>query len=140
MLVFISVTSVILYRVYMTISFCDEKDTTCGLLHGTVLATLLNTSSIMILGRDFETETGILGLDKKYKDNCGSKKMDNCMSLLSFQLLVLMIVKPFPKFMMDVLIPLIKKASVTAKLTKLMISQLMKEFRSKVILYGNVKT
>lgn len=51
MLVFISVTSVILYRVYMTISFCVDGDSLCDLLHGTILATLLNTFSIMILGK-----------------------------------------------------------------------------------------
>ncbi|KAG8180701.1 hypothetical protein JTE90_005798 [Oedothorax gibbosus] len=159
MLVFISVTSVILYRVYMTISFCVDGDSVCDLMHGTILATLLNTISIMILGkvyeviavklnewenhqtlsehndalvvklfafqfantyaslfytaffrRDFGTGTGILGLDKKYTDNCGHSDNANCMSMLSFQLLVLMIIKPMPKFMKDVVWPWIKKA------------------------------
>ncbi|GFR33812.1 anoctamin-7 [Trichonephila clavata] len=53
MLVFISVTSVILYRVYMTITICED-DSKCDLLHGTIIATLLNTFSIMILGRVYE--------------------------------------------------------------------------------------
>ncbi|XP_054706410.1 anoctamin-8-like [Uloborus diversus] len=156
MLVFISVTSVILYRVYMTISFCTEGDNVCDLLHGTILATFYNTLSIMLLGRIYEYiaekltnwenhqtlsahndaliiklfafqfantyaslfytaffrrdfGTGILGLSEKYVDNCGHKDNDNCMSLLSFQLLILMIVKPFPKFAKDVLLPLFKK-------------------------------
>ncbi|XP_022236665.1 anoctamin-7-like, partial [Limulus polyphemus] len=48
-LVIISVTSVILYRVYSNISWCGE-DAKCKTIHGTVIATLLNTISIMILG------------------------------------------------------------------------------------------
>ncbi|XP_042901705.1 anoctamin-7 [Parasteatoda tepidariorum] len=156
-LVFISVTSVILYRVYMTITICEDN-AACDLLHGTIIATLLNTISIMILGkiyeyiavkltewenhqtlsshndaliiklfafqfantytslfytaffrRDLGSGTGIMGLDKKYTDNCGHIENDNCMSLLSFQLLVLMVVKPLPKFINDVVLPWIKK-------------------------------
>ena len=50
MLVFISVTAVIVYRVYLTVAYCGDNSV-CDLLHGTVVATLLNTLSIMILGR-----------------------------------------------------------------------------------------
>ncbi|KAF8794734.1 Anoctamin-7 like protein [Argiope bruennichi] len=207
MLVFISVTSVILYRVYMTISFCFD-DTFCDLLHGTIIATLLNTLSIMVLGRiyefiavkltewenhqtqseyndalviklfafqfantyaslfytaffrqDFGGPKGILGLDKKYTDNCGHKDNDNCMSLLSFQLLVLMIVKPFPKFAKDVIFPCLKKALHHCKVNEIddfttdegiskqsyLLREMMKpsaedfrlgEFTEKVIQYG----
>ncbi|KFM64133.1 Anoctamin-7, partial [Stegodyphus mimosarum] len=157
MLVFISVTGVIVYRVWMTVSYCSPEDKVCDLMHGTIIATLLNTLSIMILGKIYEyiaiklTEwenhqtlsghndalviklfafqfantyaslfytaffrrdfgTGVLGMDEKYTDNCGHKDNDNCMSLLSFQLLVLMIVKPFPKFVKDVIWPWLKKA------------------------------
>lgn len=48
---------------------------------------------------------GIFGLDPKYTDNCGAEENSNCMSMLSFQLLVLMVVKPFPKFFRDVVLP-----------------------------------
>ncbi|XP_035216558.1 anoctamin-9-like [Stegodyphus dumicola] len=48
-------------------------------------------------------------MPKKYTDNCGHEDNANCMSLLSFQLLVLMIVKPFPKFAKDVIWPWLKK-------------------------------
>ncbi|XP_035230135.1 anoctamin-7-like, partial [Stegodyphus dumicola] len=54
MLVFISVTGVIVYRVWMTVSFCSPEDKVCDLLHGTIIATLLNTLSIMILGKIYE--------------------------------------------------------------------------------------
>lgn len=50
MIVFISVTAVIVYRVYLTVAYCGD-DSVCDLLHGTIIATLLNTLSIMILGK-----------------------------------------------------------------------------------------
>ncbi|XP_076315841.1 anoctamin-7-like [Tachypleus tridentatus] len=154
--VIISVTSVILYRVYSNVSWCGEN-AKCKMIHGTVIATLLNTISIMILGwvyhtlafklTDWEnhrTQTryndalitklfafqfvntyaslfytaffrkdigtdGIIGLGMEYTDNCGDAGNNNCMSLLSFQLLTLMIIKPVPKFFSDIIIPFLKK-------------------------------
>ncbi|XP_023221266.1 anoctamin-7-like isoform X1 [Centruroides sculpturatus] len=155
--VFISVTSVILYRLYTDVNVCKEN-TKCKMLHGTVIAATLNTISIMILGRiynflavkltDWENhqtqsayndaliiklfafqfantytslfyiaffrkdlgENGMFGMGKEYQDNCGDQDNDNCMSLLSFQLLVLMIMKPVPKFTSDIIIPCLKNA------------------------------
>ncbi|XP_013793719.2 anoctamin-1-like, partial [Limulus polyphemus] len=52
---------------------------------------------------------GIFGLGAEYTDNCGDTGNNNCMSLLSFQLLTLMIIKPVPKFFQDIIIPLLKK-------------------------------
>ncbi|KAH8042642.1 hypothetical protein HPB51_024874 [Rhipicephalus microplus] len=90
--VLISVLAVTLYQVYMYNAYCNAE-TTCEVVHGSIVAPMLNTISIMVLG----------------KDRCGHPGRDTCMSLLSLQLLILMIVKPFPKFCYDVLWPLLKK-------------------------------
>ncbi|CAD5118244.1 DgyrCDS6968 [Dimorphilus gyrociliatus] len=51
---------------------------------------------------------GIFGLGEKYTDSCGTD--NNCMAMLSLQVLVLMIVKPLPKFLKDIILPwLLKK-------------------------------
>ncbi|XP_067890513.1 anoctamin-7-like [Heterodontus francisci] len=51
----------------------------------------------------FFTSIGLPGLE----DNCG--ELNNCMTELSFQVLTLMITKPFPKFIKDVIAPWLKK-------------------------------
>ncbi|XP_067842783.1 anoctamin-7-like [Heptranchias perlo] len=51
----------------------------------------------------FFTSIGLPGLE----DNCG--ELNNCMSELSFQVLTLMITKPLPKFLKDVIAPWLKK-------------------------------
>lgn len=48
---------------------------------------------------------GILGMGTSYQDECDG----SCMSQLSFQVLVLMITKPFPKLLKDVIVPKISK-------------------------------
>ena len=50
-----------------------------------------------------EYPNGIFNLGEEYQDSCGSE--NNCMSMLSLQVLVLMIAKPIPKFAKDILIP-----------------------------------
>ncbi|KAL3878156.1 hypothetical protein ACJMK2_030526, partial [Sinanodonta woodiana] len=52
---------------------------------------------------------GILGLGEGYKDDC---KGGSCMSQLSFQILTLMVAKPFPKMLKDFIIPFIQKLCV----------------------------
>ncbi|XP_013418581.1 anoctamin-7 [Lingula anatina] len=52
-------------------------------------------------------DEGLFGLGDKYVDTCGTG--NNCMSMLSFQVLVLMIIKPFPKLLKDVCIPYLKQ-------------------------------
>ncbi|GBM06723.1 hypothetical protein AVEN_190924-1 [Araneus ventricosus] len=109
--------------------------------------------------QDFGGPKGILGLDKKYTDNCGSKDNGNCMSILSFQLLVLMIFEPLPKFVKDVIYPCLKKALRRCKVNEIddfttdegsskqnyLLREMMKpsvedfmlgEFTEKVIQYG----
>ena len=45
---------------------------------------------------------GVFGLGSEYKDECEG---GNCMSQLSFQVLILMLAKPFPKFFKDIILP-----------------------------------
>ncbi len=45
----------------------------------------------------------MLGMGAEYQDTCGED--NNCMAMLSFQVLVLMIMKPVPKFLKDVIVP-----------------------------------
>ncbi|KAL4230087.1 hypothetical protein ACF0H5_010472 [Mactra antiquata] len=49
---------------------------------------------------------GIFGLPSEYNDECEG---DSCMSQLSFQVFILMLAKPFPKFIKDIILPYIKK-------------------------------
>ncbi|XP_070552213.1 anoctamin-7-like [Ptychodera flava] len=56
--------------------------------------------------REQTTDGGILDLGDEYEDTCTD---GNCMSMLSFQVLVLMLLKPLPKFSKDVLFPWLKK-------------------------------
>ncbi|XP_069129739.1 anoctamin-7-like isoform X3 [Argopecten irradians] len=48
---------------------------------------------------------GVFGLGEEYRDDCSG----TCMSQLSFQVLTLMLVKPFPKMFKDIVLPLLKK-------------------------------
>ncbi|KAH9373671.1 hypothetical protein HPB48_018684 [Haemaphysalis longicornis] len=86
-------------------AYC-KAETTCEVMHGSIVAPTLNTISIMVLGKG---RSGLFGLGDQFKDRCGHPGRDTCMSLLSLQLLILMIVKPFPKFCYDVIWPLMKK-------------------------------
>ncbi|CAG2218059.1 unnamed protein product [Mytilus edulis] len=52
-------------------------------------------------------EDGIFGLGPKYNDKC--EPNGNCMSELSFQILILIICKPLPKFFTDVVLPLLQR-------------------------------
>ncbi|XP_033632205.1 anoctamin-3-like isoform X1 [Asterias rubens] len=155
LLVISSVVGVIVYRV-ISAALLSESSSVLRLLVSTVVATLLNSISIMILGKiydfiaykltDWENhrtqsqyddaliiklfafqfvnsyaslfyiaffrgltlEGGILYMGEGYEDSCGDN--NNCMALLSLQVFVLMIIKPFPKFLKDVIIPwLVKK-------------------------------
>ena len=45
---------------------------------------------------------GILGLGEEYQDTCTD---GNCMTMLSFYVCVLMIAKPVPKFIKDLILP-----------------------------------
>ncbi|XP_071950659.1 anoctamin-7-like isoform X2 [Antedon mediterranea] len=56
--------------------------------------------------RDLTTDDGFLNMGDKFMDPCAD---DNCMSLLSLQVFVLMLMKPFPKFLKDLIIPFLKK-------------------------------
>ncbi|PAA53559.1 hypothetical protein BOX15_Mlig000472g1, partial [Macrostomum lignano] len=51
----------------------------------------------------FMPPNGIFGLGKEFVDTCGTD--GNCMSMLSLQVLILMIAKPMPKLLMDHVIP-----------------------------------
>jgi len=55
-----------------------------------------------ILQRAFQS--GIFGLGAQYRDTCG-EGTNTCMSMLSFQVLVLMLAKPIPKFLKDIILP-----------------------------------
>ncbi len=48
-------------------------------------------------------EDGVLGMGAEYQDTCGED--NNCMAMLSFQVLTLMLMKPVPKFLKDVIVP-----------------------------------
>ena len=48
-------------------------------------------------------ETGVLGKGQNYSDECGSN--NDCMTLLSLQVAMLMIMKPLPKLFSDVIKP-----------------------------------
>ncbi|XP_052794757.1 anoctamin-4-like isoform X2 [Mya arenaria] len=146
-IVIISVVGVIVYRVIATVDYCPGLPASECLFISTLLSSIMNAVSILILGRiydyvarkltDWENhrtdtkyndaliiklfafqfvnnysscfyiafvrgrlDTGMFGNDK-YTDNCEG----TCMSQLSFQILVLMITKPLPKFATDVIMP-----------------------------------
>lgn len=51
-------------------------------------------------------ETGVLGKGQNYSDECGSN--NDCMTLLSLQVAMLMIMKPLPKLFSDIIKPWLK--------------------------------
>ncbi|KAL8594587.1 hypothetical protein ACOMHN_002142 [Nucella lapillus] len=151
-LVLISVLSVITYRIIITIDFCPNSSAAECLVVGTIMSSVLNAVSILILSRvynvlakwltDWEnhqtqtryddalifklfafqfannyascfyiaffqensTLTGFLE-SGKYQDSCDG----SCMTKLSFQVLVLMLLKPMPKLFKDVILVWVKK-------------------------------
>ena len=48
-------------------------------------------------------ETGVIGKGENYSDECGEN--NDCMTLLSLQVAMLMIMKPLPKLFSDVIKP-----------------------------------
>lgn len=154
-LVLASVLSVIIYRVITSVRYCPDISPQACVLLTTVISSLLNTISILILGKiydilarkltDWENhrtqtmyddalivklfafqfannytscfyiafvrgrfgQTGIFGFGSDYTDDC--EPNGNCMSELSFQILILMIAKPMPKLFTDVIIPFAKR-------------------------------
>ncbi|XP_064610213.1 anoctamin-4-like isoform X2 [Liolophura sinensis] len=155
LLVFVSVVGVIVYRLVMTVDFCPNISSVQCLILTSILSSVLNAISILLLGkiydklavlltdwenhrtqtsyddalimklfgfqfansytscfyiaffrgRDFDSN-GVFGMGGNYVDGCTD---DNCMSQLSFQILVLMIMKPFPKFFKDIILPFLRK-------------------------------
>lgn len=49
-------------------------------------------------------DQGIFGLGEEYNDKCEGDT-GNCMSQLSFQVLVLILAKPIPRFLLDIVLP-----------------------------------
>ena len=56
------------------------------------------------------TSTGVFNLGSEYSDSCGTD--NDCMSLLSLQVGILMIAKPMPKFFSDLILPLVVYSNV----------------------------
>lgn len=56
----------------------------------------------IILAPFFQRFGGIFGKPDEYNDKCEG---DSCMSQLSFQVCVLMLAKPLPKFFKDIILP-----------------------------------
>ncbi|XP_012944219.2 anoctamin-5 [Aplysia californica] len=148
-LVIISVVAVIVYRVVMDVDYCPNMpDNECFLLT-TVLSSIMNAVSILLLGKIYDklavvltdwenhrTQTryddaliiklfafqfvnsyascfyiaffrgrGASIFNDRYVDSCEG----SCMTQLSFQVLTLMVAKPFPKFFKDIIIPFLLK-------------------------------
>ncbi|XP_063415358.1 anoctamin-4-like isoform X1 [Mytilus trossulus] len=150
-----SVLGVIVYRVFASVDYCPNISPQACVMVTTVVSSLLNTISILILSKlydwlarkltDWENhrtqtsyddalivklfafqfannyascfyiafvrgrfgEDGIFGLGPKYNDKC--EPNGNCMSELSFQILILIICKPLPKFFTDVVLPWLQR-------------------------------
>ncbi|XP_038674721.1 anoctamin-1-like isoform X3 [Scyliorhinus canicula] len=103
--VFISVLAVVIYKTWARFRVTTRNSFESFLLT-TIVSSLLNALSISILGKNneqFFTSIGLPGLE----DNCG--ELNNCMTELCFQVLTLMITKPLPKFINDVIVPWLKK-------------------------------
>ncbi|KAK7489895.1 hypothetical protein BaRGS_00018917, partial [Batillaria attramentaria] len=124
MVVLISVVSIIVYRVVIDIDYCPTMEPAECLMATTVMSSILNAVSILLLGRvyawlarkltkwenhrtqtQFDDRFSISFLSDKYSDTCEG----SCMTQLSFQVLVLMVAKPFPKFFKDIILVWIKK-------------------------------
>ncbi|KAK2185181.1 hypothetical protein NP493_243g00000 [Ridgeia piscesae] len=196
MLVFISMIGVIMYRVIMSVNFCQT--TTQCLLYTTVISSVLNAISILILGKIYDvlawkltdwenhrTQTryddalimklfafqfvnnyttlfyiaflrgvvfgtnGLFGLGLEYQDSCGVD--NNCMPMLSFQVFTLMISKPLPKFLSDLVIPwltnlwekvffkssIVEKGFIEREMAKPPLGCFtLEEYTEKVVVYG----
>ncbi|KAJ8319692.1 hypothetical protein KUTeg_002757 [Tegillarca granosa] len=77
-----------------------------------ILSSLLNAVSILALGSlpivirlRFDSVWGVFGLGTEYTDDCSG----SCMSQLSVQVFILMLVKPFPKLFKDIILPLLRR-------------------------------
>ncbi|EDV20574.1 uncharacterized protein TRIADDRAFT_60984 [Trichoplax adhaerens] len=160
-LVIASVTAVIAFRVILKIN--SQLNFQYSNWFFSITSSLLNTISIMILGRiyskiakwlndweNYRTQTeyddslilktfafqfvnsytslfyiaffrkdiqraGLFNLGTQYRDSCGTD--DDCMSLLTIQVAVLLIVKPMPKFFRDIILPWLKQIFIN-KCTK----------------------
>ena len=68
----------------------------------------------------YEWDNGLFGMGTEYQDTCGTIEYvsvngtdvteavfvnSNCMAMLSFQVLTVMIIKPMPKFFKDIIMP-----------------------------------
>ncbi|KAK7097648.1 hypothetical protein V1264_004595 [Littorina saxatilis] len=151
-MVLISVVAIITYRVIMDIDYCPNIPAAECLMLTTVLSSVLNAVSILLLSRFYNvlarwltewenhrTQTryddalifklfafqfvnsyascfyiaffrgrfdNVGFVNKaKYTDSCEG----SCMTQLSFQVLILMLIKPFPKFFKDIILVWIKK-------------------------------
>ncbi|KAK0052977.1 anoctamin-3, partial [Biomphalaria pfeifferi] len=143
-----SVFAVIVYRVIMNIDYCPDLPNKECLLLTTIVSSILNAVSILILGKIYDklavvltdwenhrTQTSyddsliiklfafqfvnsyascfyvafLRGNGSLFKDRYVDTCEGSCMAQLSFQILTLMIVKPFPKFFKDIGLPLLKK-------------------------------
>ncbi|PIK39383.1 putative anoctamin-4 isoform X3 [Apostichopus japonicus] len=103
-LVVASVIGIIAYRVVMRLIFADQSSI-IRLFFSSVLASLINSCIIMILGKQ-TTQGGLFDMGPEYEDSCDN---NNCMAMLSLQVFVLMVVKPCPRFFKDIIVPYIKK-------------------------------
>ncbi|KAL5011379.1 hypothetical protein ScPMuIL_009930 [Solemya velum] len=148
-LVIISVGGVIVYRVMISVDYCPGMNSTECILTTTIVSSLLNAISILILGKVYSMLARVLtdwenhrtqtqfddalivklfafqfansyascfyiaffqgrfnymswfGFGEEYADDCNG----SCMSQLSFQVLILMLIKPFPKLIQDIILP-----------------------------------
>lgn len=64
---------------------------------------LIFDQSLMIVYMQDTANNGILGFGSQYNDACGEN--NDCMTLLSLQVAMLMIMKPLPKLFTDVILP-----------------------------------
>ena len=72
-----------------------------------------NNNNFFLIQR---TSTGVLNLGSEYSDSCGTD--NDCMSLLSLQVGVLMVAKPMPKFFSDLILPLVISIRLFFKINK----------------------
>uniref|UniRef100_A0A7M5WJ25 Anoctamin n=2 Tax=Clytia hemisphaerica TaxID=252671 RepID=A0A7M5WJ25_9CNID len=151
-LVVTSVVSVVVYKVVSRVDWF--KTITNGAFASSMTSSVLNSISILLLGRLYKTlaykltewenhqtktkyedalilklfgfqfvnsyaslfyiaffrqrtSEGVFNLGTEYSDSCGDN--NDCMSLLSLQVAVLMIAKPMPKFFSDIILPFVMK-------------------------------
>ncbi|GFS09142.1 anoctamin [Elysia marginata] len=145
-LVIASVVGVIIYRVIMNVDYCPNLNDNECLVLTTVVSSILNAVSILLLGKVYDmlaikltdwenhrTQTRyddalimklfafqfvnsyascfyiafFRGRGSIFKDRYVDDCEGSCMTQLSFQVLILMVAKPFPKFLKDICIPLL---------------------------------